>query len=72
MYLNWSRSNFGFHVAATQFFFWQVNTLYLHRYDPETPLEDQAATFNEQYKKGMFKQVSHESTHTAAMMGFLH
>ena len=35
----------------------QINILYAHAPDDATPLRDQAAGFDAQYKKGMFKKV---------------
>ncbi|RDW65583.1 hypothetical protein BP5796_10275 [Coleophoma crateriformis] len=35
----------------------QINTLYCHMPDPETPLLEQAKALNEQYEQGRFKQL---------------
>ena len=42
-----------------------VNTLYCHRDDPVTPIEDQARAFDEQFRKGRFKYVSTPSFFSA-------
>ena len=40
-----------------------VNVLYAHRPDPQTPVEEQAAGLDAQYRKGLFKKASAIITH---------
>ncbi|KAL9128988.1 MAG: hypothetical protein Q9217_002463 [Psora testacea] len=39
----------------------QVNVLYRHTPDPNTPLEESAVAFDELHKKGLFKQLAYHS-----------
>jgi aflatoxin B1 aldehyde reductase len=41
----------------------QVDILYCHRPDPQTPLLEQAAALDSQYRKGVFKRVSYADYH---------